>query len=303
MLRRLTSLFCLSLLLGGCAPMLEIDASHSSANHDSRVQYVIVHYTSSGFDRALMHLTRGEVSSHYLISEQPTIYRLVDENRRAWHTGDSSWQGRTWLNASSIGIEIVHPGYTDTAQGRIWHPWPREQIEALIPLLQDILRRHQLTPDRVLGHSDVAPQRKVDPGPLFPWQQLAEAGVAIWPEAAVVTRYRQVLAGRTPPPQWFEMALQTFGYRLEISPGAPPAARKKARQNVIAAFQMRFRPARHDGVADAETAAILAALVPATTTTSLWCIPVASASPVVATSVLPTSGALPACSAAETGAD
>ncbi|MFA5677807.1 MAG: N-acetylmuramoyl-L-alanine amidase [Pseudomonas sp.] len=257
------SLRYLSLLLAfafmaGCSNGLRIDTSHQALGHDSRVQYVILHYTSSNAARALNTLTRGEVSSHYLINDNPpTIYRLVDEDRRAWHAGDSSWQGRTWLNTSSIGIEIVHPGYRDTADGRHWYPWNQQQIEQLIPLLQDILQRHDLPPERVLGHSDIAPQRKVDPGPLFPWQQLAEAGVAIWPDTAQVAQYEYLLAGQTPPLAWFEATLQRFGYNVVGRPG-----QTNTLSNVIAAFQMRFRPAHHDGEPDAQTAAILAAMVP-----------------------------------------
>lgn len=255
------------LVLAGCGRGLVIDDSHQSANHDSRVQYVIVHYTSSGFERSLASLTTGSVSSHYLINEAPpTIYRLVDENRRAWHAGDSSWQGRTWLNASSIGIELVHPGYTDTPEGRVWHPWSPAQIDALIPLLKDILARHGLAPERVIGHSDVAPQRKVDPGPLFPWQRLAEAGVAIWPDAEAVARLTLELDGLTPPVAWFQQYLRAFGYTVPDTGVADQATR-----NVIAAFQMRFRPARHDGLPDSQTAAIIAALVPAGASSPMWC--------------------------------
>lgn len=300
MLRRFIFLSGLSLLLllSACTRSLEIDTRYSSVNHDSRVQYIVLHYTSSGFDRALQHLTRGAVSSHYLISERPVIYRLVGEDRRAWHAGDSSWQGRTWLNASSIGIEIVHPGYTDTPQGRVWHPWPQDQIEALIPLLQDILQRHQLSPDKVIGHSDIAPQRKVDPGPLFPWQQLAEAGVSVWPDVDAVARHGRALGGHTPPLPWFEMALQMFGYSLQPAQGNADATQAKAVQNVIAAFQMRFRPARHDGQPDAETAAILAALVPAATDSALWCIP-ATSMPTPDAELI--GGSLPPCNNPATG--
>lgn len=246
------------LALAGCTSGLRIDTSHSAHGQDSRVQYVVLHYTSSNAARALNTLTRGDVSSHYLINDNPpTIYRLVDEGQRAWHAGDSSWQGRTWLNASSIGIEIVHPGYRDSADGRHWYPWNPQQIEQLIPLLQDILQRHDLPPERVIGHSDVAPQRKLDPGPLFPWQQLADAGVAVWPDAARVAHYEYLLAGQVPPLAWFETTLQHFGYSVSGKPDQTDTLR-----NVIAAFQMRFRPALHDGQADAQTAAILAALVP-----------------------------------------
>lgn len=271
---RIVLLIFTLLWLSGCARGLQVDTRYSSVNHDSRVQYVVLHYTSSGFERSLGHLLHGEVSSHYLIGAQPpTIYRLVEEDRRAWHAGDSSWQGRTWLNSTTIGIEIVHPGYSDTAAGRVWHPWQQNQIDALIPLLQDILQRHGLGPERVLGHSDIAPQRKVDPGPLFPWQQLAEAGVAIWPEQAQVEQNLRQLDGQTPPIEWFEMALEQFGYNLARTPEQVNATR-----NLLAAFQMRFRPARFDGLADAETAAILAALVPAAVSSPLWCRPVGSPS-------------------------
>lgn len=289
----------LALLLAGCVRGPVIDTRYSSPNHDSRVQYVILHYTSSGFARSLRSLTLGGVSSHYLIDEQPaTIYQLVAESARAWHAGDSSWQGRTWLNASSVGIELVHPGYTDTPRGRVWHPWAQGQIEALIPLLQDILQRHQLSPDRVLGHSDIAPQRKVDPGPLFPWRQLAAAGVAVWPDADAVARQQRMLGGHTPPLQWFEMALQRFGYSLQGAQDNTAGAQARATQNLIAAFQMRFRPARHDGIADAETAAILAALVPAATDSALWCIPVTT-QPTAAPGLV--DATLPSCSNPATG--
>jgi N-acetylmuramoyl-L-alanine amidase len=288
MVKMLLTILVLGLLLTGCARGPSIDSRYSTLNHDSRVQYVIIHYTSSGFARSLHNLTLGDVSSHYLIDETPpTVYQLVPESRRAWHAGDSNWQGRTWLNASTIGIEIVHPGYTDSPAGRIWHPWPEEQIDALIPLLRDILQRHQLSPDRVLGHSDIAPQRKVDPGPLFPWHRLAKAGVAVWPDATKVNQQRKALGQHTPPLQWFEMALQMVGYGLESAPSAAPADQTRATQNVIAAFQMRFRPAIHDGQPDSETAAILAAMVPAATASALWCAPNSSASAKLPETTLP----------------
>lgn len=265
-------LVCLlvGLLLAGCASGPDIDTRYRSESQDSRVQYVVLHYTSSGFARSLATLTLGPVSSHYLIDQNPAhIYRLVDEDRRAWHAGDSAWQGRTWLNATSIGIELVHPGYTDTPAGRVWHPWEPAQIDALIVLLKDILARHQLGADRVIGHSDVAPQRKLDPGPLFPWRELAEAGVAVWPDPRLVSQYREQLAGRVPPMEWFKQALAALGYAVPAE--AEPELPGRAMINVIAAFQMRFRPADHSGQADSETAAILAALVPASTQSALWC--------------------------------
>lgn len=250
--------WCMMVLLAGCSRGLVIDTRYSASAQDSRVQYIVVHYTSSNSARSLRTLTTGEVSSHYLIdTDPPTIYRLVDEDKRAWHAGDSSWQGRTWLNASSIGIEIVHPGYRDTPDGRLWYAWDERQIEQLELLLRDLLQRHQLPAERVIGHSDIAPQRKLDPGPLFPWQRLAQAGVAIWPEPAQVDNYLRQLNGQVPPVAWFDMALTRLGYNL-----AGAAENAQVRTNVLAAFQMRFRPARYDGQPDTQSAAILAALVP-----------------------------------------
>ncbi|SDU36329.1 N-acetylmuramoyl-L-alanine amidase [Halopseudomonas salegens] len=248
----------LLMLLVGCGSGPVIDTRYSAASQDSRVQYVILHYTSSGLDRSLGHLAEGGVSSHYLIDRQPpTIYRLVDESRRAWHAGESSWQGRSWLNASSIGIELVHYGYHETAHGRLWPDYDPAQIEALVVLLRDILQRHNLGPERVIGHSDVAPQRKVDPGPTFPWQQLAAAGVAIWPDTAVVQQWSAHLKACLPPIGWYQRALAEVGYPQPVTGELDPATR-----NVLTAFQMRFRPQRHDGMPDAETAALLAALSP-----------------------------------------
>lgn len=255
---RLTLLFACVALLNACSPALIIDDRYQARSQDSRAQYIVLHYTSSGFERSLHALTELDVSSHYLISDHdPVIYRLVDEHRRAWHAGDSSWQGRTWLNSSSIGIELVHPGYIDQGTCRQWQPWDQRQIDALIRLLRDIQQRHGIAPQNLLGHSDIAPQRKVDPGPLFPWQQLIDAGVAVGPDPDRQRVMQHWLSGRIPPIDWFQNALYDWGYAVPLHGEFDEATR-----NVIAAFQMRFRPARFDGKPDSETAAILAALVP-----------------------------------------
>ncbi len=243
-------------LLAGCARGPHLDTRYSAVGQSSRVQYVILHYTSADLARSLELLTRGEVSSHYLIGDgPPTIYRLVDENRRAWHAGDSQWQGRTWLNGTSIGIELVNPGFSEGPEGRIWHPYPPAQLEALIALLKDIAQRHQLAPGSILGHSDVAPQRKVDPGPLFPWQQLAAAGLLPWPDAAAVAEQQRLLGSEPPPVAWFQAQLAKHGYAVPAHGELDQATR-----NVLAAFQMKYRPARHDGEPDVESAALLQVL-------------------------------------------
>lgn len=256
MLRALTFAF-LATLLAGCADKgLQIDREHVSKNQDSRIQYVIVHYTSANLPRSLALLTHGEVSAHYLIGDNPpTIYQLVDENRRAWHAGASEWQGRTWLNSTSIGIELVNPGYRDTPSGKIWYPYPDAQIEALIALLKDITRRQGITPEHILGHSDIAPQRKVDPGPLFPWKRLAEAGLIPWPKPGELARRLAELNGQLPAPGWFQQQLARHGYAVPLN-----GVMDEETRNVIAAFQMRFRPERFDGEPDLETAALLLAV-------------------------------------------
>lgn len=242
------------LLLAGCSQGLRIDERHTAAGQNSRVQYIVLHYTSADLARSLQLLTETEVSSHYLIGDSPaTIYRLVDENRRAWHAGNSQWQGRTWLNGTTIGIELVNQGFFDGPSGRYWQPFAPAQLDALIPLLQDIVRRHNLPIDSIIAHSDIAPQRKVDPGPLFPWQRLAEAGLIRWPDAAEVARLQAGYAQQLPDLRWFQQRLAQVGFEV-----AQDGLYSEATRNVLAAFQMKYRPANYSGQADAETAALLA---------------------------------------------
>ena len=249
------ALLCAALLLTGCSG-LKFNDSYQSVGQDSRVQIIVLHYTSSDLPRSLYLLTGKEVSSHYLIAEQPaTIYRLVDENRRAWHAGNSQWNGRTWLNSSSIGNEMVNQGYTDTAEGRVWQPWNEQQIDALVLLLKDIMRRHGLTAQHVIGHSDIAPQRKVDPGPAFPWQRLAQEGLILWPERQAVTAHLAVFTEQLPTVAWFQQQLAQIGYAVPEHGELDEATR-----NVLAAFQMKYRPDVYDGDPDAQTAAMLLAL-------------------------------------------
>ncbi|EKM95295.1 N-acetylmuramoyl-L-alanine amidase [Stutzerimonas degradans] len=167
---RIISLVALFLLLAGCASGPQIDDRYRAVGQDSRVQVIVLHYTSSGLEHSLALLTEGEVSSHYLIGAAPaTIYRLVDEDRRAWHAGQSEWNGRTWLNSSSIGIELVNRGYVEGEDGRrLWYPYTDEQIDALVLLLKDIMQRHGLKPGAIVGHSDIAAQRRSIPARCSP---------------------------------------------------------------------------------------------------------------------------------------
>jgi N-acetylmuramoyl-L-alanine amidase len=254
------SLLVAALPLAGCAsPALRIDDSRRARAQDSRVLFVVLHYTDGDFQRSLRTLTEGEVSAHYLVSDEspPRILRLVDEERRAWHAGLSSWQQHAGLNASSIGIEIVNPGLVEQADGsQAFAPYPPAQIDAVVALVQDIVRRHAVRPEHVLGHSDIAPQRRIDPGPAFPWQRLAAAGLVRWPDPARAAAARAAFALHPPDVAWFQPALAQLGYRVPQHGRLDEETRR-----VVAAFQMKYRPARHDGEPDAESAALLQALL------------------------------------------
>ena len=200
------------------------------------VDLLVLHYT--GMASAAEALARlcdpaAEVSAHYLIDEDGTVHALVDEAMRAWHAGRGWWRGETDVNSRSIGIELVNPGHEFG-----YRPFPATQIAALTALAAGILARHPIPPRNVVGHADVAPGRKRDPGELFPWRELAAAGIGLWPAPAV--------AGSDPMAM-----LAAHGYDITDAGAA------------IAAFQRHFRPARVDGVIDAETAALMAGLTPA----------------------------------------
>lgn len=235
---------------------LTIDRSFTSENQDSRVLHIVLHYTVSDFDRSLRTLTHNStrpVSSHYLIRDHPVrVYQLVDESQRAWHAGPSYWKGHTHLNSSSIGIEIVNQGLMKTSKGEIFAPYPPAQINAVIALVKDIATRHKVSPDRIVGHSDIQPQNKQDPGPMFPWKQLADAGVIGWPNAQMVHERSQAYKRAVPNMLWFQEKLADYGFHVPHNGEFDIATR-----NVIAAFQMKYRPSKYDGIPDAETAALL----------------------------------------------
>ena len=247
-------LICVAMVgvLAGCATPY-IDRTYNAISQDSRAQFLILHYTAEDFPTALKLLTEGDVSSHYLVNDNPpTIYRLVDENRRAYHAGVSYWKGATQLNASSIGIEIVNRGYEETPAGRVWYDYPQKQIDAVIALVKKIVREHEIKPERILGHSDIAPGRKVDPGPRFPWQQLADAGLIPWPDANVVAMKTAVYEQELPDVAWFQQKLSQHGFAVPLN-----GELDKRTQDTVSAFQMKYRQARFDGIPDAETAALL----------------------------------------------
>lgn len=261
--------------LSGCATSpAEIErrdgyfASHAfKANgQNERVRFLVMHYTALDDKESLKTLTEEQVSAHYLIpyklgsnQDKPVVLQLVDENKRAWHAGVSSWNGRTNLNDTSIGIEIVNPGYTDSMLGHyVWYPYSEKQIAAITALAKDIIHRYQIAPDNVLGHSDIAPLRKLDPGKLFPWERLAAMGIGAWPDKQTINKY---LAGRSPYDPVEVSSIQTllkqYGYDQIPQNGILDENTRKT----LSAFQMHFRPADINGNPDAETEAIARALV------------------------------------------
>jgi N-acetylmuramoyl-L-alanine amidase len=247
-------------LLAGCATVPpppagpRLDHSLTARSQSERIKFIIIHYTVSDLPRSIKTLTQAEVSAHYLLTdtEQPFFYTLVDESRQANQAGLSSWKIYNQLNSASIGIEIVNPGFTETPQGRVYAPFKQAQIDQLILLLKQIVARYDIKPENILGHNDIAPQRKQDPGPMFPWKQLADAGLVTWPEpsrvAARIPGYQEQL----PDVAWFQRKLAQHGYAVPQNGELDQATR-----NVVSVFQAKYRQSVYDGTPDAETAAIL----------------------------------------------
>ena len=187
----------------------------------------------------------AKVSSHYTIDEEGRVYRHVDEFNRARHAGVSWWAGERDVNSRSIGIELVNPGHEFG-----YVPFPQAQIAALIELARGILGRYPIPPQRVVGHSDVAPDRKMDPGELFPWQQLAQAGIGLFPDGLAPTT--SLSAGVEE--ETFASMLSDYGYGVPPDVDIPLAT-------IVTAFQRHFRPEKLDGIIDAESELRLAALL------------------------------------------
>ena len=199
---------------------------------------LVFHYT--GMISAIAALDRlcdptAKVSAHYVIDEDGEIYQLVEEINRAWHAGVSSWRGISDVNGCSIGIELVNPGHEFG-----YRPFPEQQMKSLEQLSLKILDRHPISPTDIVGHSDVAPDRKMDPGELFNWRRLADRGIGIWPNNI------GVVGAETPP--LLEM-LNQLGYNTND------------RKAAIAAVQRRYRPEKIDGECDTETTLILQSLI------------------------------------------
>ncbi|TNC14522.1 N-acetylmuramoyl-L-alanine amidase [Methylobacterium terricola] len=223
-----------------------------SPNHEDRtlpVDALILHYTGmASAAEALLRLTNplSKVSAHYLVFEEGRVVQMVPEARRAWHAGLSAWEGVRDMNSRSIGIEIVHPGH---AEDGTLAPYPDAQMASVTALCRDLLARWPIRPDRVLAHSDIAPERKIDPGESFPWGALHRDGIGHWVKPAAIRDGRFFAEGDAGQPiEALQSMFALYGYDVPVS--GTFDARTKA---VVTAFQRHFRPERVDGVADAST--------------------------------------------------
>lgn len=204
--------------------------NHGARRNGARPELVVIHYTgmeSTAAARDRLCDPAAEVSAHYLVTEAGAVEPLVPESARAWHAGAGAWGQITDVNSHSIGIELANPGDA---------PFAAAQMAALERLLADLLARHGIPPERVIGHSDMAPGRKRDPGPRFDWRRLSRAGLSVWPAAA-----------RPAPPGGFHADARRFGYP-DVAPDL-----------VLYAFRLRFRPAAR-GPLDATDAGLIADL-------------------------------------------
>ena len=271
-----------AVILGACGTLGDTVVVES-ANQDSRVNIVVIHHTSEDFGGSLHVLTEKTsrpVSSHYLVPEpfdesykgrKLKVYQLVDEEKRAWHAGASYWKGQTKLNNVSIGIEIVNETYCHRAEGMtqaetadwpsdtlcFYPDYPEDQLALVVELVQGILERHPgVAPTHVVGHADIAPQRKIDPGPRFPWQRLYRLGIGAWYDDATVIRYWERFNGGLPTVLQMQQALHAYGYDIE-----PTGELDEQTRNVLRAFQHHFLPHRVTREFTVETAAVLYALL------------------------------------------
>jgi N-acetylmuramoyl-L-alanine amidase len=231
-----------------------------SPNQDERrtagVDMIVLHYSGTpDANTALQRIgsPRSEVSAHYFVFEDGRIVQCVPETRRAWHAGEASWAGETDINSRSIGIQIANPGHEHG-----YPDFPKRQIAAVTTLCRSIQKRFPISPERVLGRSDVAPKRKQDPGEKFPWQTLYLSGVGHWVRPVPILDGGRVLSLTDSGPEVSEIQrhLSDYGYGIAVT-----GQYDGATHDVVAAFQRHFRPARIDGIVDHSTVKTLAELL------------------------------------------
>jgi N-acetylmuramoyl-L-alanine amidase len=232
--------------------------NHSERKNGMSPDMILLHYTGMRDNEAALRqlcTPQAEVSAHYVVMQDGYIVQLVAEARRAWHAGVSSWAGETDVNSCAIGIEIANPGHDHG-----YPDFPKRQIAAVTALCRSIMTRHQVTADRVLAHSDVAPTRKQDPGEKFPWKVLADSGIGLWvkPELLSADGPIFVLGETNPTIEEMQRLLAKYGYGVSVNGYLDGTTR-----DAVAAFQRHFRPARIDGVIDGSTMATLKTLLAA----------------------------------------
>src|SRR5579863_9978163 len=230
--------------------------NHGERRDGRRPDMIGLHYTGMEDAEAALELLKArgsEVSAHYFVFEDGRIIQMVQETRRAWHAGKSSWAGETDINSCSIGIEIANPGHDHG-----YPDFPKRQIAAVTALCRSIHTRNTIAPARVLAHSDVAPSRKQDPGEKFPWRTLYESGVGHWVPSARIGKDPAVLGlgDRSEAVAPLQEALAQYGYGLTVS-----GTYDSATHDVVTAFQRHFRQERIDGIADESTRATLRELL------------------------------------------
>lgn len=243
--------------ISNSAGTVKVDASsYNSQGQDYRQKFIILHYTAGNRDSSLKTLTENEVSAHYMVSDDKLepVYSLVDENKRAWHAGVSDWKGRNNLNDTSIGIEIVNDGDVSGT----FVPYKDFQIKEVAVLVKYLADKYEIPATNILGHSDIAPQRKSDPGPLFPWRELyTQYNIGMWYDNETKNNYEREYETKLSmtPVSDVQRELNKFGYGISIT-----GSWDKQTKNVIKAFQHHFRPSNYNGEMDVETFAILKAL-------------------------------------------
>ena len=242
------------------APSPNFDERHSPPD------MLVLHYTGMTTGEAALARLRdpqAKVSAHYLVEEDGGIFALVPEERRAWHAGRGVWQGETDVNAASIGIEIVNPGHEFG-----YRPFPEVQVQAVIALIADIRSRWTIPDARIIAHSDMAPDRKEDPGELFPWRDLAGAGHGLWFEPAqeriaALGGFLQI-GDEGIGVVVMRSGLHRLGYGLQ-----PGSTYDEDTAATVRAFQRHWRQSRIDGVADGETRATLMGVLQLATAESI----------------------------------
>lgn len=244
--------------------------TYQASGKSERIKTIVLHYTVSNNARSIKLLTTGDVSAHYLILDHDDnkIYNLVPENERAWHAGNGGFAGRTILNDTSIGIEIVNSGIKHEYREALknskldYHPYEHYvefdelQIKKVGQLVQDLAKRYDISPKNIIGHADLAPSRKIDPGAKFPWQRLyTEYGIGAWYDEfdKQYFMHQDEFAAVTIPE--IKQAFRDYGYQINDS-----NEWDKASRDVVYAFQLHFRPQQPTGEMDLETYAILKAL-------------------------------------------